>query len=899
MTDRLPEYIRGLSDLTESTLGAMVKASKALKAMIKKDGKLDMSSKAFREWMTAFGASNEVYAGVARIRGNIGTSMRVMREHGNGTESFLQKFDFYKSKGTTQAQEDASSEYMRATQMTNQYNESIAKGSKQPKPDGSVKSMVALAQDPEALTNELIKMIKNSSDIGRAKRLVSGSYKKDKQGLADMFISMGISNMLASFQTIGKIASSTANFVLYKNTLIPAYAGIINKITAGDTGQRPIADVIQRWIGMADVAKKYMRTTPKQMREALMEGKTPEQIAEMSRGFRGMQIEGQGFSDMKFSKLLKFVDEHSNNPITKFGGRLMTAPLWFGNQVMTKGIIPVDDFFRRVMLEAESSGAIHELWIKGINAPASKVKEMSSAFDNFEDYRKTMAPLFSDVKKVLYDTREATEDEVRDAMNKVFNKYEVTRLDDSAQNVIMAEVLTAERKAAEAVSQETTDDLILGRVIKQGLNALESAGPMGRITASTLVPFQTAPINIMRSAMEETPGLNLLSKRWRDKYKGGGKDKNEAIAQVLSGLTVGAGAWTLINSLPVYGHIPIEEMKGAQEMGIQPYSIVIGGRAYSFDFLGTFKAPLAMLADYKRYGMEGNNVEAFKQSLKTFALAAGNNPYFDSMQELTNLFSSGATEKDLARFLTSKSTQFLQIGSGINRSIKTAMGGEVETSAMSEYYDGVWLRELDMRNKDNPAYRFFRDMTNPKAYTKKTNIFGETMTRSEGVAGFLPYITMGISSTPAPTSPGMVMLQELDLLNQDFTKIGDVELDSARAEEVKQRTFSDSGLGLGRVLDAYATDEVFMSSSDENRNKVISKLVQDHLSQVQSTMGLDVLMKQYDIDNLKTRLDYDSSGALLDMKSSARSTSEIIYNMGIDKYRKSTLDSQGIRKILE
>jgi hypothetical protein len=327
-------------------------------------------------------------------------------------------------------------------------------------------------------------------------------------------------------------------------------------------------------------------------------------------------------------------------------------------------------------------------------------------------------------------------------------------------------------------------------------------------------------------------------------------------------------------------------MKGAQEMGIQPYSIVIGGRAYSFDFLGTFKAPLAMLADYKRYGMEGNNVEAFKQSLKTFALAAGNNPYFDSMQELTNLFSSGATEKDLARFLTGKSTQFLQIGSGINRSIKTAMGGEIETSAMSEYYDGVWLRELDMRNKDNPAYRFFRDMINPKAYVKKTNIFGETMTRSEGVAGFLPYITMGISSTPAPTSPGMVMLKELDLINQDFTEIGDVILDSARAEEVKQKTFTDAGLGLGRLLDSY-------------RKKIISKLVTGHLNQVQSTMGLDVIMKQLEIDQLKNKLDYDSYGVKIERDANAQRVSEAIFEMGERKIRRGQLDAQGTLEILK
>ncbi len=297
--------------------------------------------------------------------------------------------------------------------------------------------------------------------------------------------------------------------------------------------------------------------------------------------------------------------------------------------------------------------------------------------------------------------------------------------------------------------------------------------------------------------------------------------------------------------------------------------------------------------------MEGNNAEAFGQAFKAFALAAGNNPYFDSMQEVTNLFSDGADLKDFTALLTSKASQFVQIGSGVNRVIKAGMGGEVETSAMSEYYDQTWLRQLDMRNKDNPAYRFFRDMTNPKAYVKKTNIFGETMVRNEGVSGFLPYVTMGISSAPAPTSPGMIMLQELVLINQDFPELGDVVLDSARSGGAEEKGIPGRGGGVGKLLNSYATDEGFMGAPDSYRKKVISKLVNEHLNQVQSTMGLDIVMKQYDIDNLKSKLDLDSYGAKLSNKADAQQLSEAIYNLGVRKIRKGSLDSQGVREILE
>ena len=906
VTDRFSEYAMALTKLVDTHAGAMVDAQKVLSKELKATGKLDFGSKAFKKWLTALGASTEVHEGVSKIKGNFGRALRSSGENmGAGIKSFTKEFDDKYAKGMnpSDSADSASSQYMRAKQLMEKHNEARAKLSA----NDSTMSLTDIARDADATTNELIKMIRGTSTIDGAKALVSGVAKDQRRGLADMFIAMGISNLLAGPQTIGKIALSTAQFVLYKQTLLPFYSGLINRLTKGDTGERAIADTVASWMGMMDVAKVYATVSPKDIWKSLRHNKTPEQIAEMSRGFRGMQIEGQGFNELRLKELWHLGDE--TGWLGKYGGRLMTAPLWFGNTVMTKGIVPVDDFFRRSMLEAEARKSIRQLYTRGINVEDSLERQMASGFDNYKDYEKSMLPLFTDVKNTLFKHKDSSDKEIREAMNSVFNKYRVTRMDNDAQTTIMAEVLRGEKRAAEAVSQETTDDMVLGRAVKGFLNGIESTGPLGKIASATLVPFQTAPLNIMRSAMEETPGLNFLSKRWWNKFNTGvtkgkrakwSKERNEAVAQVMAGTTVGLGAWAIVNSFDVYGHIPVEEMKGAQEMGIQPYSIVIDGKAYSYDFLGTFKAPMAMMADYKKYGMEGNNTNAYMQALKTFALTAGNNPYFDSMQDMTNLLQSDVETKDIARFFTAKSTQFLQVGSSMNRAIKAYKGGEVEISALSEYYDNVWLRELDMRNKDNPAYRFFRDFTNPNAYTQKTDLFGEGLTRNgEGASSYLPYITMGMSNTPATTSPGIVLLRELDLVNQDFTKLGDVEISNARAQEFKEKLFSDSGLGLGRLLNQYATNDEFMSASDGYRKNVIATLLNNHKAQVESNMGLDIVEKQYKLDELMRQLDYDSTGAKMERSATSRQMGEYIHKLERRKARRGTIEREGVRDILE
>jgi hypothetical protein len=898
-TERLPEYVRAMTDLVDSKISKMTELSNRVLTKIKEMGKLDISTKEYREWLTTFGSVVEVYEAVSAFRGNIARAMRSMQETSTrGGKSYLEQYASYATR--SEAQDEGATLFMKAVDMTNKRKDSIAK-------NGGKSSVIATAGDQELFTKELIKMIQNSTTEKRARKMVAKSYKKPTPTLIDVYIAQGISNMLGSTSTIGKIALSTNMMLLYKQTILPFYAGLVNKAVKGGTGQTPVMGVARRWVGMYSVLKEYMTVSPQAFKKALLKGETPENIAKMSRGIQGMQIEGQGFNSIPFKNLhAKMMELAGENPVARGFGHLLYLPMAMGNLVMNKGIIPTDDFFRRMALEGETRGVIHELYTKGLSDRPSVTQKVASSFENFKEYEKTMLPLFTDLKNTLFKTREKSIKETTKAMEAVYKKYSITRENPEFVPVLMGEIFRMERRAAETVSQETVNDFWLGRGMKKFLNEVESLGPMGRLATATMVPFQTAPLNLMRSSFEETPILNMLSERWWAKYKGSTKDKYEAIAQVLAGSSFLYAGWQLVNTFPVYGHIPMEEIREAQELGIQiqPNSIIIGSNSYSLDVLGTFKAPIAMLADYRRYEM-GNAEESFLMAGKAFIHASVDTPYFDAMGDISAALNGDTTEAQWASILTSKVSQFAQPGAGIMRTIQAGrLGGAIEESRINEHldewYNNVWLRKLDNQNKNNPTYRFFRNMTDPQPYIKRTNMFGDELIRNGGsIESFVPYAVFGINNMPSPTSPGLVRLKELGIVNRDFTKIGDVDLDIRRAEQLKKQMFSDTGLGLKIKLDKIVMNDNFDRLSSKEQTKILQDLIDSHREQVISGVGLDVTERQRTIDDINELNDFLDYTTPLKEDGERRELQDVIYQMQRKRIGKARLEAERLEKALE
>lgn len=116
---------------------------------------------------------------------------------------------------------------------------------------------------------------------------------------------------------------------------------------------------------------------------------------------------------------------------------------------------------------------------------------------------------------------------------------------------------------------------------------------------SFIVPFVRTPANLVSWALQHTPGLNLLSGRWREDFSAGGEARARAVARVAIGTGLAATAYTLASdgSLTGGGMFDKEERRTKTAAGWQPYSIKIGEKYYSYQRIEPVAKVLGLAAD--------------------------------------------------------------------------------------------------------------------------------------------------------------------------------------------------------------------------------------------------------------------------------------------------------------
>jgi hypothetical protein len=121
-----------------------------------------------------------------------------------------------------------------------------------------------------------------------------------------------------------------------------------------------------------------------------------------------------------------------------------------------------------------------------------------------------------------------------------------------------------------------------------------------------LMPFIRTPTNILKEAALRTPGLNLLSKRYRDAIAG--KLGKEAEAQAKGQFASGAMMWTAGLTLALEGQITGRGPRDPREKqllldtGWRPYSFKVGNSYISFEGFD----PTSMF-----FGMAGDFADAY------------------------------------------------------------------------------------------------------------------------------------------------------------------------------------------------------------------------------------------------------------------------------------------------
>jgi len=166
------------------------------------------------------------------------------------------------------------------------------------------------------------------------------------------------------------------------------------------------------------------------------------------------------------------------------------------------------------------------------------------------------------------------------------------------------------------------------------------------------VPFFKTPANIGLNVVERTP-FAPISSRWRQEMAAGGIQRDMAMAKV----TLGSTLLTTFALMSAEGNITGGEPKRPEERetwkrnGIQPYSIKIGDKWYSYSGMEPIGALLAISADYAQYARhepdKGKIEQVFMGGVYGMYEYLKEQPYLQGVAEITKALGLGRTAGEL------------------------------------------------------------------------------------------------------------------------------------------------------------------------------------------------------------------------------------------------------------
>jgi len=163
---------------------------------------------------------------------------------------------------------------------------------------------------------------------------------------------------------------------------------------------------------------------------------------------------------------------------------------------------------------------------------------------------------------------------------------------------------TAGQKVLDTIAQ-TGAEAVFSQRVGPRLEMVQQA--MAGHWSQFVIPFVRTPANLVSWAVQHTPGLNILSARWRADFAAGGESQAKAIARVTIGTGIAMTAFAMAeDGILTGGGLFDKEQGGAKRAaGWQPYSVQINGKFYSFQRI----EPVA-----KVMGIAGDLVDMIKAS---------------------------------------------------------------------------------------------------------------------------------------------------------------------------------------------------------------------------------------------------------------------------------------------
>lgn len=194
-----------------------------------------------------------------------------------------------------------------------------------------------------------------------------------------------------------------------------------------------------------------------------------------------------------------------------------------------------------------------------------------------------------------------------------------------------------------------------GPSLGQSVSKLANAHPVLR---SVILPFVRTPVNLMRNAMDHTPGIAQLRKQFYEDITAGGERRAMALGKLSTGSVMWTAAMLLASEGKIVGNGPADPQLNAawRSDGKLPYSFVVtkddGSKEYvQFSKLDPFASFLGMAADVHDImsRMDQGTRENLAVSLSV-ALAnnVSNKTYLKGLTQTLSLISNGAMNREQA-----------------------------------------------------------------------------------------------------------------------------------------------------------------------------------------------------------------------------------------------------------
>lgn len=166
----------------------------------------------------------------------------------------------------------------------------------------------------------------------------------------------------------------------------------------------------------------------------------------------------------------------------------------------------------------------------------------------------------------------------------------------------------AKTRAAELAANPTPEMLERAAAYGRYLTFQTPLGPAGQAVLNLtnrapglklFIPFVRTPLNILKFAIERSPGAPFLSE-WRADIKAGGARRDLALARVSLGTGAAMLAVEAARNGLLTGSGPADEKARNVWLaaGNQPYSVKIGDKFYSYQRLDPLSTTLGLAADY-------------------------------------------------------------------------------------------------------------------------------------------------------------------------------------------------------------------------------------------------------------------------------------------------------------